>query len=131
MSIVRRIKDSFGWPGEVRTISGACACIGELPKIMSEGDHTNFSMSDLSSTSMPLVASEEEMKALEDIASYQVPFLFTCFWILCFHDVGEASLEKLIFAKHCRKRGGGLRSSIMSFRLHLDKGFISNVSESS
>lgn len=100
VSIIRRIKDSFGWPGEIRTPTGACACIGELPKFMSEGDHTNFSMSDVSSTSMPLVASEEEMKALEDIASYQVLFLITCFSILCFHDVGEASLKKMIFTEH-------------------------------
>ncbi|XP_057764414.1 uncharacterized protein LOC130985447 [Salvia miltiorrhiza] len=72
VSIIRRIKDSFCWPGEIRTPSGACACIGELPKFMSEGGYTNFSMSDMSSTSMPLQASEEEMKRLEDIASYQV-----------------------------------------------------------
>lgn len=72
VSIIRRIKDSFGWPGEIRTKSGACACIGELPKFLSEADYTNFSMSDMSSTSMPLVAGDEEMKGLEDIASYQV-----------------------------------------------------------
>ncbi|KAL1560291.1 hypothetical protein AAHA92_10519 [Salvia divinorum] len=72
VSIIRRIKDSFGWSGEISRPSGACACIGELPKFMSEGDYTNFSMPDMAPTSMPLQASEEEMKRLEDIASYQV-----------------------------------------------------------
>ncbi|XP_047974222.1 uncharacterized protein LOC125216524 [Salvia hispanica] len=72
VSIIRRIKDSFGWSGEISTPSSACACIGELPKFMSEGDYKNFSTSDMSPTSMPLQASEEEMKRLEDIASYQV-----------------------------------------------------------
>lgn len=85
MSIIRRIKDSFGWSGEISTPSSACACIGELPKFMSEGDYKNFSTSDMSPTSMPLQASEEEMKRLEDIASYQVLFLITFFLVLCFH----------------------------------------------
>lgn len=72
VSIIRRIKDSFGWPGEIMTKSGACAYIGELPKFLSEVDHTSFSMLDMSSTSMPLLASEEDRKGLEDIATYQV-----------------------------------------------------------
>lgn len=71
VSIIKRIKDSFGWPGEIRTLSGARACIGELPKSVSEVDY-KFSTSDTPPASMPLAASEEEMKALEDIASYQV-----------------------------------------------------------
>lgn len=85
MSIIRRIKDSFGWSGEISTPASACACIGELPKFMSEGDYKNFSMLDMSPTSMPLQASEEEMKRLEDIASYQVLFRVTSLLVLCFH----------------------------------------------
>lgn len=69
------MKDSFGWPGEIRKKSGVCAWIGGLPKFLSKVDDTDFNMLDISSTSMPLAANEEEMKALEDIASYQVLLL--------------------------------------------------------
>lgn len=62
------------------TKSGACAYIGELPKFLSEVDYTSFSVLDMSSTSMPLVASEDDRKALEDIATYQVLFLIMCFY---------------------------------------------------
>ncbi|KAI3456211.1 hypothetical protein Pfo_012874 [Paulownia fortunei] len=72
LSIIRRIKDSFGWPGEIRKKSGVCAWIGELPKFLRKVDDNDSNMLDISSTSIPLTASEEEMKALEDIASYQV-----------------------------------------------------------
>ncbi|KAL6562099.1 hypothetical protein OROGR_003106 [Orobanche gracilis] len=72
VSIIKRFKDSFGWPGEIRTNSGGCAWIGELPKFLGEVDDNNSSILDASSISIPLAASEEEMKALEDIASYQV-----------------------------------------------------------
>lgn len=66
------------------TKSGACAYIGELPKFLSEVDHTSFSMLDMSSTSMPLLASEEDRKGLEDIATYQVLFLIMCYLPLLF-----------------------------------------------
>lgn len=72
VSIIRRIKDSFGWPGEISRKSGQCAWIGELPNFLRKMDDNDFNLLDISSTSIPLAASEEEMKALEDIASYQV-----------------------------------------------------------
>ncbi|KAK6124390.1 hypothetical protein DH2020_041883 [Rehmannia glutinosa] len=72
VSIIRRIKDSFGWPGEIRKQSGVCAWIGELPNFLRKVDDIESNMLDISSTSIPLAASEEEMKSLEDIASYQV-----------------------------------------------------------
>lgn len=72
VSIIQRIKDSFGWPGEIMKKSGVCAWIGELPKFLSGVDETDFNMLESASASIPLVASEEEMKLLEDIASYQV-----------------------------------------------------------
>ncbi|KAL8468134.1 hypothetical protein ACS0TY_031389 [Phlomoides rotata] len=72
VSIIQRIKDSFSWPGEIIKKSSVCAWIGELPKFLSRVDETDINMLESSSTSMPLVPSEEEMKLLEDIASYQV-----------------------------------------------------------
>lgn len=72
VSIIQRIKDSFGWPGEITKKSSLCAWIGELPKFLSRVDETDINMLASSSTSIPLVANEEEMKSLEDIASYQV-----------------------------------------------------------
>ncbi|PIN06038.1 hypothetical protein CDL12_21408 [Handroanthus impetiginosus] len=72
VSIIRRIKDSYGWPGEIRENSGVCASIGELPKFLKIMDDTDSNMPDISSTSIALGGSEDEMKQLEDIASYQV-----------------------------------------------------------
>ncbi|KAK4439997.1 hypothetical protein Salat_0334600 [Sesamum alatum] len=72
LSIIRRIKDSFCWPGEIRINSDACAWIGELPKFLRKVDDTDSNTLDILSTSIPLGASNEEIKALEDIASYQV-----------------------------------------------------------
>ncbi|KAL6546558.1 hypothetical protein OROMI_022279 [Orobanche minor] len=72
VSIIKRFRDSFGWPDEIRTNSGGCAWIGELPKFLREVNDNNSSILDASSISIPLAGSEEEMKALEDIASYQV-----------------------------------------------------------
>ncbi|KAL7129937.1 hypothetical protein ABFS83_13G101600 [Erythranthe nasuta] len=72
VSIIERIKDSFGWPGEISKKTGRCAWIGELPKFLKKLDDDDSNLLDISSTSIPLEASEEEMKALEDIASYQV-----------------------------------------------------------
>ncbi|GFP97546.1 hypothetical protein PHJA_001898700 [Phtheirospermum japonicum] len=72
VSIIRRIKNYFGWPGEISNKTGVCAWVGEVPKFLKEVDKTDSSMLDVSSTSTPLAASDEEMKAVEDIASYQV-----------------------------------------------------------
>ncbi|KAL3617070.1 hypothetical protein CASFOL_039464 [Castilleja foliolosa] len=71
-SIIKRIKDYFGWPGEISKKTGVCAWIGEVPKFLKKVDDTDSSELDISSNSTPLVASDEEMKAVEDIASYQV-----------------------------------------------------------
>lgn len=72
LSIIRRIKNSFGWPGEIRINSNACAWTGELPKFLRKVDDTDSNMFDILSPSIPPGASNEETTALEDIASYQV-----------------------------------------------------------
>ncbi|KAL0305689.1 UNVERIFIED_CONTAM: hypothetical protein Sradi_5986200 [Sesamum radiatum] len=72
LSIIRRIKDSFGWPGEIRMNSNACVWTGELPKFLREVDDSDSNMLDILSPSIPPGAINEETVALEDIASYQV-----------------------------------------------------------
>ncbi|KAL0398535.1 UNVERIFIED_CONTAM: hypothetical protein Sradi_2196800 [Sesamum radiatum] len=72
LSIIRRIKDSFGWPGEIRINSNACAWTGELPKFLRKVDDTVSDMLEILSPSISPGASNEETTALEDIASYQV-----------------------------------------------------------
>ncbi|GER31764.1 hypothetical protein STAS_07786 [Striga asiatica] len=72
VSIIRKIKESFGWPDEIRIKSGPCAWIGELPKFIREMDDRDSSKLDISSISVPLAENEVEKQALEDIGSYQV-----------------------------------------------------------
>ncbi|XP_051126356.1 uncharacterized protein LOC127248170 isoform X1 [Andrographis paniculata] len=65
VAIIQKLKDSYGWPGEILKDSGACAWIGELPKFLRKVDDDVLS-------NLPPGTSSEETKALEDIASYQV-----------------------------------------------------------
>ncbi|XP_051143154.1 uncharacterized protein LOC127259679 isoform X2 [Andrographis paniculata] len=71
VAIIHKLKDSYGWPGEIFKDSGACAWIGELPKFLRKVDDNSSIMNDILSN-LPPGTSSEEMKALEDIASYQV-----------------------------------------------------------
>lgn len=70
VSVIRRIKDSFGWPGEIVMNSRRCAWTGELPIYLRKMDDID---STILSTSQLSEATDEEAKAsLQDIASYQV-----------------------------------------------------------
>lgn len=71
ISTIKRIKNSFDWPEEIRTDDG-CAWIGEIPRSLKVVDDVESRILNGSPTSMLPMASEEEMKALEDLASYQV-----------------------------------------------------------
>lgn len=64
VSIIQRIKDFYGWPGEIRVKSDVSAWIGEVPTFLKEADDTEPSKS--------LGGSDKATEALEDIASYQV-----------------------------------------------------------
>lgn len=73
VSVIKRIKDSFGWPGEILTNSSRCAWTGELPIYLRKMDDI---ASNILSTSQLSEATDEEAKAsLQDIASYQVVLL--------------------------------------------------------
>lgn len=71
VSVVRRIKEFYCWPGDIVMGSGSSAWIGELPiNLKYEMDSKDL---DLNSSSMPSEGIEDEMKAAaQDIASYQV-----------------------------------------------------------
>lgn len=71
VSIIRRIKEFYCWPGDILTGSGSSAWIGKLPiYVKNEMDSKDL---DLNSSSMPSEGIEDEMKAAaQDIASYQV-----------------------------------------------------------
>ncbi|KAL3851360.1 hypothetical protein ACJIZ3_013242 [Penstemon smallii] len=71
VAIIERIKDSYGLPGEI-SISDDCAWIGELPTCLKKVDDIDSNTLDSSSSSTLPEANEEEMKALQDTASYQV-----------------------------------------------------------
>ncbi|RAL44767.1 hypothetical protein DM860_003526 [Cuscuta australis] len=63
VSVVRRIKSSLGWPGEIRT-SGCNAWIGEIPKCLG---------SIMEVESNPRILENNEVNAsAQDIANYQV-----------------------------------------------------------
>ncbi|MCD7468644.1 hypothetical protein HAX54_007033 [Datura stramonium] len=71
VSIIRRIKEFYCWPGDIVMGSGSSAWIGELPIYLKyEMDSKDL---DLNSSSTPSEGIEDEMKAAaQDIASYQV-----------------------------------------------------------
>ncbi|CAK9184067.1 unnamed protein product [Ilex paraguariensis] len=72
ISVVQKIKDGFGWPGEIMTEPGGGAWTGEVPRYL-RVDEADTSVADILYASAPSEKSDEEMKAsAQDIASYQV-----------------------------------------------------------
>lgn len=71
ISIIRRIKEFYCWPGDIVMGSGSSASVGELPIYLRyEMDSKDL---DLNSSSTPSEGIEDDMKAAaQDIASYQV-----------------------------------------------------------
>ncbi|KAK6793279.1 hypothetical protein RDI58_006732 [Solanum bulbocastanum] len=71
VSIVRKIKEFYCWPGDAVMGSGSSAWIGELPIYLK--NEMDSKVLDLNSSSTPSEGIEDEMKAAaQDIASYQV-----------------------------------------------------------
>ncbi|KAL6333267.1 hypothetical protein AAG906_028450 [Vitis piasezkii] len=72
ISIVKKIKDAFGWSGEIMAESSVGAWTGDLP-IYLRVDKANHSGEDISNGTALLQRSDEEKKtSTQDIASYQV-----------------------------------------------------------
>ncbi|KAA8519727.1 hypothetical protein F0562_013983 [Nyssa sinensis] len=73
VSIIKRVKDAFGWSGEIMKETNVGAWTGELPKYLSRGDEADSSSVDISSTSATPEESDAETRtSAQDIASYQV-----------------------------------------------------------
>ncbi|XP_057950081.1 uncharacterized protein LOC131145057 isoform X2 [Malania oleifera] len=72
VSIVKKIKDALGWPGDIRTDINVGAWIGEVP-IYLRVSESGFCSEDILTGSTSLEKSKADMKATaQDIASYQV-----------------------------------------------------------
>ncbi|KAL3510080.1 hypothetical protein ACH5RR_029481 [Cinchona calisaya] len=72
-SLIRKLKDSFDWPGEIMTETGHCAWTGELPLYLKRVVEIDSKTSDVTSTGTSPGERIEEMKgSLQEIASYQV-----------------------------------------------------------
>lgn len=70
-SIVERIKDAFGWAGDIMTEKSVGAWIGELPVFLRSDADSNSE--ETPSCSIPIKENDEELKSsAQDIASYQV-----------------------------------------------------------
>ncbi|XP_058201228.1 uncharacterized protein LOC131315980 isoform X2 [Rhododendron vialii] len=70
-SIVERIKDAFGWAGDIMTEKSVGAWIGELPVFLRSDADSNSGKTP--SCSIPIKENGEELKSsAQDIASYQV-----------------------------------------------------------
>ncbi|KAK9267859.1 hypothetical protein L1049_010296 [Liquidambar formosana] len=73
ISTVKKIKDAFGWPGDIMTETSVGAWIGELPIYLKMLGKPNYNSEDIPTNSSPLEESNADMTAsVQDIASYQV-----------------------------------------------------------
>ncbi|XP_075505422.1 uncharacterized protein LOC142542589 [Primulina tabacum] len=73
VEIIRRLKNYFGWPGDVSWMNhGDYAWIGKLPSYLSVMDNVESNIIGTPSISKSEEAGSGDMKALQDIASYQV-----------------------------------------------------------
>lgn len=70
-SIIRRIKDSFDWPGEIVSENDN-AWIGEVPLYLRRKADFDSSSSDVSSSPTPNESFEDIKESAQDISSYQV-----------------------------------------------------------
>ena len=76
-SIVKKIKDAFGWPGDILMGTNSVAWIGEIPNYLKTMDQADSSSDNLSTDSSSMEKIESDMKSsAQDIASYQVSLVF-------------------------------------------------------
>ncbi|CAI9090138.1 OLC1v1024841C1 [Oldenlandia corymbosa var. corymbosa] len=72
-SVIRKVKDSFGWPGEIRTEAGLYAWTGDLPLYLRKMSENGSTTADVSSSGTMVGEGPEDIRAsMQDIASYQV-----------------------------------------------------------
>ncbi|GAV76969.1 hypothetical protein CFOL_v3_20442, partial [Cephalotus follicularis] len=72
-SIIKRIKDAFGWPGDIMTEVNLGTWIGEIPNYLKIGSEADSGKEDYSTNSDVLENVDSDMKSsVQGIASYQV-----------------------------------------------------------
>ena len=74
ISIVKKIKDAFGWSGEVMVESNVGAWTGDLPIYLREGKANHSDEDTSNGTALLQESDEEKQTSTQDIASYQVFF---------------------------------------------------------
>ncbi|KAL6198359.1 hypothetical protein ACLB2K_028150 [Fragaria x ananassa] len=72
-SVVKKVKDSLGWPGEITLGRNVGAWTGKVPDYLRMAVEDYLNNEDMSTISVPLDKIDEDLKAsAQDIASYQV-----------------------------------------------------------
>ncbi|KAJ4840403.1 hypothetical protein Tsubulata_002062 [Turnera subulata] len=72
VSIIKKIKDTFGWSGDVKTEADMGAWIGDIPIYLRTGE-TDFNSEKNAFGSTPLQKNDADIKSsAQDIATYQV-----------------------------------------------------------
>ncbi|KAG9141591.1 hypothetical protein Leryth_025313 [Lithospermum erythrorhizon] len=73
VTIINKIKDSFGWHGDTSVGAGCCVWTGDIPRYLTEsGVIPSSIVANASASSSDGKSDEEIKKSAEDIASYQV-----------------------------------------------------------
>ncbi|XP_022715814.1 uncharacterized protein LOC111275010 isoform X2 [Durio zibethinus] len=71
--LVRKIKDAFGWPGDIATETNLGAWIGEIPNYLKAPHQANSNSEDDSTSSADVEKMDADIKSsVQDVASYQV-----------------------------------------------------------
>ncbi|BFG27851.1 hypothetical protein CerSpe_141250 [Prunus speciosa] len=73
VSVVKKIKDALGWPGEIKMETDVGAWTGKVPNYLRMVVEDSSNREDMSTFSSPSEKIDEDLKAsAQDIASYQV-----------------------------------------------------------
>ncbi|XP_021294578.1 uncharacterized protein LOC110424346, partial [Herrania umbratica] len=71
--VIQKIKDAFGWPGDIATETDLGAWIGEIPNYLKVPHQANSNNEDDSASSADLEKIDDDLKSsVQDVASYQV-----------------------------------------------------------
>ncbi|KAH1056022.1 hypothetical protein J1N35_034087 [Gossypium stocksii] len=71
--VIQKIKDAFGWPGEIATETNIGAWIGEIPSCLKAPHQANSNCDDNSTSFADVEKMDADIKSsVQDIASYQV-----------------------------------------------------------
>ncbi|KAG4195846.1 hypothetical protein ERO13_A06G134400v2 [Gossypium hirsutum] len=71
--VIQKIKDAFGWPGEIATETNIGAWIGEIPSCLKAPHQANSNSEDNSTSFVDVEKMDADIKSsVQDIAGYQV-----------------------------------------------------------